>query len=413
MDAERRMFLHSLSTVHPSQFKHIGPLVNGWKTGTIISATVKSNDINSVVQLQIGKNTIQARSSKPLPVGERLRLQVENNQGDVILRRLSTDIPSPRSEALNRHLKENLPRSRDLLTSFTRLEKIQQILIKEHQHNPLPATLKHQIAELLSAIPGQKDLLTSSQVKEAIQDSGVFLESRLKENSKAEAPAKPDISRLPYKTDLKANLLKVVALLDEQIINARIGINSENQQPKVKHHDMQVMNPGEPVKISEITTSRNVMDLLELRSTLEAAVSRIQINQSSSFINNEMSSLPWLVEIPIRNTKNELFAQLAVQYQRSSDETERSADKHVINLTMELDSLGTIHAEIKLSNNKIYSSMWSDNKRTQGILETNIHKLKERFEKAGLNVGVVANNPRSVLRMPVNISNKSLLSTRI
>ncbi len=364
--------------------------VNTWEVGQVLTAIVKGRQNNTTVELQIGKNTILARSSAPMRTGDRIRLELVNNDSDLVFRRLIPARKSPGIQAKEQLLREHLPRNQSMLSAFSRLQAIHKTLASRPQPEVMPTPLKRQLAELQATLPAMRDLATASKLKKVIQESGVFLESRLRENLKQPSTAALEKPSTPVKQDLKAVLLKTTATVEQQIAKIRddgfINLRAEKVSIPVQSQDKNVLQGSLPDK----TPPEAIDELLELRTVLEAAVSRIKINQSFALASQETQVPPWLLELPVRNSKGELLAQLSLEYDHQQAGHESTSARHSIKLSLELEKLGTIHAEISLSNSQVYSSIWSDDRYTQELISQNIGELEQRMKDAGLSVGVVS-----------------------
>ncbi len=361
-----------------------------WEVGQVLTAMVKGRQNKTTVELQIGKHTILARSPAPMRKGDILRLELVSNDSDLVFRRVIPEQKSPGIQAKELLLREHLPRNQSMLNAFSRLQAIDKVLASGQQPEAMPAPLKRHLAELQAALPSMRDMANASKLKRVIQDSGIFLESRLRDNLKPSSTAAHEQPATPVKQDIKAVLLKTLATVEQQIAKTRGDAVANLRVEKVNIPAQSQANNVLQARPAEYTPPGIIDELLEMRSALEAAVSRIKVNQSFALGSQETPVPPWLLEVPLRNFKGELLAQLSLEYSHQQAEQETNSARHSIRLTLELEKLGTIHAEISLSNGQVYSSIWSDDRRTQELISSNIESLEQRLEDAGLSVGVVS-----------------------
>ena len=231
----------------------------------------------------------------------------------------------------------------------------------------------------------------------------------MSETVKAASSPDPDKPLLVIKQDLKATLLKTISMIDRADSSKAEGTKVSRETSSGDH----AVHKESQHKHLDNSSNRHPPEITELRIALKAAVSRIQINQVHSFSGHENQTLPWLVELPVRDQNNQVISQLAVQYNRQDASIQDEVDKHSVKITLELNELGLIHIELNLSGKHIFSAIWADKKSTQTLIEKNIGSLEERFNVAGLNVDIVSRVPTRRMSEIMKFRQTPLLSEKI
>jgi len=171
--------------------------VRQWQTGQLLQATVTGQSAGKVL-LAIGNRQVSAETSLPLEKGQQLTLQVRSPGAQPVLQIISALKGSPLADLVRRLLPRQAPLT-PLLASIRQLARL--------PNPPTPALLTEQLRVTLQQLPDITTVSSPQGLKQAIADSGIFLENRLLQQAagKTDAPAAPQ--------DFKANLLRLVQLV--------------------------------------------------------------------------------------------------------------------------------------------------------------------------------------------------------
>ena len=72
---------------------------------------------------------------------------------------------------------------------------------------------------------------------------------------------------------------------------------------------------------------KSMFELMELRNVVEAAISRIQVNQSQAIVSNEQSTSFWVIDLPIAEEQHESVIKLEIQSEDSQNSQANPARK--------------------------------------------------------------------------------------
>ncbi len=148
------------------------------KVGAILDVLVARQHNRNNYSLQVGKDTLQATSERPLPVGSRQVLKVLNvdTQG-----RLTTQVLSPTESRIAQALLAKTAVAQSLTQLYQNLPQAARPAAG------LPPSVQQWAARLLAATPTRNDVVQPDKLAQALRNSGVFLEASLARGSAAPA----------------------------------------------------------------------------------------------------------------------------------------------------------------------------------------------------------------------------------
>ena len=186
-----------------------------WRAGQLLHATVTESGAGRVL-LAIGHRQVSAETSLPLEKGQQLTLQVQTTGQQPVLRILSPAADTTLSTAVRFLLPRQGPMT-PLLSSLNQLTTAPQAA--------LPGLIQQLIRSLVRQMPTVESAATPRGLKQALQDSGVFLERHL-----LQLPA-PGVNQAALGADLKANLLRLLQLLRDWPAGEHRGASAAAQKP--------------------------------------------------------------------------------------------------------------------------------------------------------------------------------------
>ena len=186
-----------------------------WRAGQLLHATVTESGAGRVL-LAIGHRQVSAETSLPLEKGQQLTLQVQTTGQQPVLRILSPAADTTLSTAVRFLLPRQGPMT-PLLSSLNQLTTAPQAA--------LPGLIQQLIRSLVRQMPTVESAATPRGLKQALQDSGVFLERHL-----LQLPA-PGVNQAALGADLKANLLRLLQLLRDWPAGEHRGASAAVQKP--------------------------------------------------------------------------------------------------------------------------------------------------------------------------------------
>lgn len=354
-------------------------------------------------------------SPQPLRVGSLLSAQVQNSQALNFV-------------ALPNRLDE-LALAQQLSTQQSRQGSLQG-LITALQNMPPPAadgddlspSLRASIEQLLADLPDIPQMSTAKGVAQALNASGLFMESRLL------AGQNPTL--VP---DMKANLLRLVTQLlpglpgNVSYDAAAAGNTLARAMPSVLRSAFGTLGlvapPSDtinfPLPPRTLGHPESKDDLEMLLKLAAGAISRLQSHQLGGLEQTRTNAdgtqvTTWQLEIPMRNAHDIVPLQVKVQREETPERDEHS-DTPVqeakereklwrVELAFDLEPLGPLQVQAQLIAGSIASQLWAEREGSAELISSELDNLRARLVACGLNVkelecnrGVPPQGPRTVL----------------
>lgn len=356
-------------------------------------------------------------SPQPLRVGSLLSAQVQNSQALNFV-------------ALPNRLDE-LALAQQLSTQQSRQGSLQG-LITALQNMPPPAgdgdgdnlspSLRASIEQLLADLPDVPQMSTARGVAQALNASGLFMESRLL------AGQNPTL--VP---DMKANLLRLVTQLlpglpgNVSYDAAAAGNTLARAMPSVLRSAFGTLGlvapPSDtinfPLPPRTLGHPESKDDLEMLLKLAAGAISRLQSHQLGGLEQTRTHAdgtqvTTWQLEIPMRNAHDIVPLQVKVQREETPEREEHS-DAPVqeakereklwrLELAFDLEPLGPLQVQAQLIAGSIASQLWAEREGSAELISSELDNLRARLVACGLNVkelecnrGVPPQGPRAVL----------------
>ena len=397
-------------------------LVSTWRVGQVLAATVSSNPQAGQAELRIGNLLVKAQTGEiPLSPGQTLRLEVASLKELPVLRLLSVLQQNPVTEAL----RTTLPRQQPLAPLMAALTRIAANASTANQLAPDVARLAR---ELLSRLPSTANVTQAAGLRQALRDSGLFLEPRLAQAVKStSAPPAAEINR-----DFKGNLIRLVQVLRSAVAKPTVQPSSlsatsvansaansapaatrglatalppallattlatARQPPLPLHGDPNApLQRGQPPLPGQSVAALNRAQLtalsqLELQRHAEGALARVQLNQLSSLgSETRVPGQEWLIELPIRRDMDVDIWSLRISRdsERDKDNAENAAGSvWSVMLAFDLPGIGPMQTRLTLRGDKVAAQFFS---QIQGVLPAiakDLPVLHARLQGVGLRV---------------------------
>jgi hypothetical protein len=303
------------------------PATAAWQVGQRLDATVVSINDQNKVSLQIGTAILEARTSLATAVGQKLQLEVVRNDNQIILRIISPALETdPLAAALRAALPRQLP-LQTVLASFTGALA---------SSSELPHDVAALLKQILLEIPSQQTIARMDTLKQALLDSGPFLEHKL-----SFAPKPPSLNQ-----DLKGNLLRLLAALDP--------------------------NRGGAIA--------------DLQRQAEAGLARIQLHQLSMLSEAQTAGLAWTGELPLRHGDRIDVLQFRIEKDSGNGAADAEQQSWSTLLSINLPALGPLHAKITLANKNVSTIFWAESSAAATIVNQHLDFLRQSLDEAGLTV---------------------------
>ena len=363
------------------------------RDGQTVRATVLSVE-GGQVNLRIGNQTLQLQSPVALQQGQSLDLQVQRLQDLLVLRLLT----APRlADVVSSGIRQALPQQGGLPPLLANL----QSLARGEAPMPTPRELNQLAGRFLQQLPELRSLISEEGVRQAVRESGLFLEAKLAQAARAGGEG----AAAAVQQDLKGGLLKLLAGLRSLETAtqgaAREGAAARPQGAPPPPADPAAQAnrppppplPNAPVR-AQPPAQPNLAamdDLQQLRGELvrqtQSALSRVQLSQLSSVRTDPEANPQWMVEMPIRNGDAIDMVQIRIE-SRGAKRARKGGKSWTVNLALDLGRLGPMEARVTLGEDESISTLfWSEREEATRAIETNLPLLHRNLNDCGLKVG--------------------------
>lgn len=385
------------------------------------TATASSANTLYRVNVEWQNRLIQLLSPQPLPTGTRVPLQIDpptgaNPRAAITLLRpevaakillaqntaaTAPTTPPPAPPALSapmqtvqQSLRELLPRQQALHTLVPLLQKF----ITPTAREQLPPPIFKAVAQLLQSLPKPAQLNSAESVKQAIQNSGSFLEAKLTQTTTATAGAEP-LARIAT-TDLKAQIAALLALVRQTTPPAATP-NKTATTPSaaqfVAEDEFVYTKPAVHNAASSNTAtheSESLDSLLsQLGKLLQAGFARIQLNQLDSVSARHSSHetqtpMPtWVLELPLRTPQGVDQLQLRIeQRQQRTSRTTQTRTQWNVEIAFDLHAAGKLAASLAIIDKSVSATLWAERAQTHRHVREEMAYLRAGLESVGVNV---------------------------
>lgn len=379
--------------------------LGAWTAGQVLDATIVTRVSPQQLLLRVGNVTFQTHSDAAVPAGfgadgARIRVMVERG-GDVPALRIMT----PTDQSTVSALRQWIPRQQPLTQLFANLSQL--ILAPGHPNSGLPSTVTESIQKLMRSLPRATELRTPEQMKQAIRDSGAFLESKLAGSGKGSSPSAQHHSVAA--ADFKANLLRLFAQLSK-LAPSRLSEPATALQKTTGETPMQfsddLTGPATPSAQARlpplplfslqpqtrafanlaIDMSTSLL-LQQLTEQTDGALSRMHAIQLSHTQERPDSLLPsWTLELPLRLGDNVDVVQL--RWQRDDTSGSDPAQRAwTINLSFDFPETGPLWIDATLIGKTVSTTIRTSRTATAEKIRHELPYLESLLQNAGLTVG--------------------------
>lgn len=353
-----------------------------WRTGQILTAIVVATEPqDDSVTLRINNVLIQARSQLSFTPGQWLNVQVTGTGNQTVLKIVDD---TPESVApLTQALRENLPRQ----NAFPPLLANLAWLASPAGKNALSQNIAQLAAQVFTNLPRPDDIATAKGLKNAIYNSGTFLESKL-------AATAQDKSLLSM--DFKAGLLRLVNKLyieaGSQSQHGGSGTQTATSTPPPLRGAPLQAQAVMPPSLAEHTSDGHAS--AELARQTEGALARLQLNQLAALPTPGQPAPLWTLELPVRRDERTGILHLRIEQDQSSNvSSATSKNTWTVTLAMDVDNLGPLHARITLTDQEVSATLWAERDSTVTLLDQHLKELRLDLDHAGLKTGAIRCQP--------------------
>ncbi|MDF0749073.1 flagellar hook-length control protein FliK [Marinobacter sp. 71-i] len=257
---------------------------------------------------------------------------------------------------------------------------------------PLPQPVRQAIEQLVARLPSSQSLTpgagtqpgAANQLKQWVEESGLFAESRL-----ARAPE----ATLP---DLKLAIGRIITTLLAQQGDGPDAFNrlTPLPSPELMQAPLQFPNtfpPPPPQSSAEPTVGQMLRLLAGMlnRITVNQLHSQVLSTRTTAEAPTPVSTL--LLELPWLNPNNEpRIAQLRIEQERPDSEHQQAgkarATEWRLSLAMDLDEAGPLHFDVSLRQDQVSAQVWAEKQSTLRQVREDLPQLRKSLSDIGLDV---------------------------
>lgn len=354
----------------------------------------------TLLNTALAGQSLTVDSPQPLRLGSLLSAQVQGSQA---LRVVQLSNQSDQL-AVKQQLTTQQQRQASLPSLLTALQNLQS-------KPGAPANVVQSAQALLASVPSVAQMADPKNIAQALQSSGIFLESHLLSGLHRPELAAPD---------LKTALLRLVAqilpnLPEGQTLNpATLATLAQAlaRNPQLNRLRNAFGQSGAVQAAGDIDTdfplpNRNAParddedDLQALLRLASAALSRVQSHQLSSLEHSGPQPdgkliNTWQMEIPLRHFHDIVPLQVRFQSEeRPDDAPRRDSEGNALpkrkawrlELAFDLPPLGPLQVQAQLIDEHLSSQLWAEQPTTAALVQSQLPYLRERLSEAGLTVG--------------------------
>jgi len=366
-----------------------GNLPNQLQTGQQLNAVLtRTMDVNQPrAMLELAGHRINVQLSQPLPAstGQQIKLEVVTPGAIALLKILTTPLAAlPATSMNNTHiaqaLRTILPQQAPLPSLLSNLA----LIVKDHTANlspgiippttqrvaPLPQPLVELVRAVVSRLPDNGSVSSGDGLKQAVAQSGLFMEARL-----AQILQQPGTTTPPI--DFKGGLLSLLLTLLNFSKNMSPTNTASTQTIPLTQTGMQ----------TTLNQQMNLQQVLaELLRNVGSGLARLQLSQLVSSAAEEDGKRAWIMEIPVRSGEHIDLIQLRIEKEKNQRTSKKPA-LWTVSLALELHGLGPVQARITLADKIVSTNFWAEHAYTTELINQHLTILQKRYQEVGLTVG--------------------------
>jgi len=276
----------------PIKVDLIPQLTRTWRVGQVLNATAqRGGEALSKVLIQVGQYTLEAKTPIALQTGQEIKLLVKSlnefQQNNPIIKLPLLSIIKPSNPPSNNQL--GVVKLRQFIAIQQSFNQLQQItshtLGNKMAVENLPVSLKNLLTELQKNISITPSTINSTEIKQRLFNSGLFLESKL-HTFKTENISTDKIGQkieTSLNRDFKFQLLNIKSELDKLL-------------PTKNQSDTQALNKQQLQQIESLlkqaTGNSSTNPLNALSDKLSTLLSKDSLSQLTTLMRGQNLSIP-------------------------------------------------------------------------------------------------------------------------
>lgn len=406
----------------------------------VLTAIVVGQRAEHLYELASGNLRMMAESQTALRHGEKLLLQVTGKDHK---QRPQLQILKADTGLVNNQLRATLPQQQSANQLLANLSKLSTM----PQQQSLAALGK----EFLAAIPDKAQLSDPAGLRQAIMQSGLFLENQIAKDAMSSRDLKRALLRLSHQisqqlqgqegatkgdNNLEKSEPKRLPLAREYSPQTRLAplpnehtatkspVESYAQSAAAKPKSEELPGQLHPQsrQASSINTTDSEIEILhQILRDVRGTVARQESHQLLHLQQSDKQQTQYMVELPVRGSDGIDVWQLHLQkFSQSKDDDSKSESpkkkdhaEHnwTITLSFDLPGLGPLRARVsqKPDLNIRFSA---DSSETAALINLQCHELEERLDAQGISIKNIECSSESIIIDSSPTYSQSLLDTQ-
>jgi len=375
-----------------------------WKVTQLIQAIItKITDKQLFLDIQ----GVKANTAKPtlpdLKVGDILKLQIEQLKPMPQFRIISLQ-KATNNQLISQALKSVMSQDTEIAPL---LKNISYVANRPAlRPSPLAADVNAAVREIYKNLPSPFNLKTAAQLKNHLENSGLFLENKIKNQivsviqniaarkSENTMPLLNSNIKTVLESDLGAQLYRLANIIKSQSLHFQKPAPIQNEINTLKNNNNR---PITQQNISRTSIEHASLQNISLREEamhsflrqIESSLSHIQQHQLQNLNEAHFGRPVWLLEFPIKGGQHIDLFKLHISEEESNNSEKENKKIWNVTLHFDLTGLGKIKAHIKMQNDFVSALFFSEKKEVLSLFQKNFDFLRSRLNISGLNVGSI------------------------
>lgn len=358
--------------------------VGAWSLGQRLPVIVLTSGNQGLVRLQTPHGVLEANTRFPVKAGQQFVLQVVGVGEKTVMKVLERS-PMQESIDLTRALRTLLPQQLGLPPLLANLGTI----IQTAATIPFSAALLDAIKALIKALPSLRQVSTPHGLRQALFNSGLFLEAKLAKEQQEQPSA--------LSADLKTVLLVLRrALLQDGAVAEPCGLaaNSKQYNREASPLPIRGTTPYPQPRAAACISPQSPLDKVinVLANQVDGALARLQLNQIASISLAKDHPLEWLFELPICRDSEIDILTLRIEESKEKRSKEKNRQSHTVEhvnhwvatLAVDIDTLGPLQAKIIVCAQQVTVDLWVEQPQAVGLFNSTFNLLTASLKQDGM-----------------------------
>ena len=336
----------------------VGRLLQKLRPAQLLQAIVLSRPAPGLARVRIGNTGVDARVPDAIATGQKLLLRVEKGLPEPLLRIIDMPALASPQQRLQQHA---MARQSPPAEIARQAQALQQQIQRLPDGSARPLPLLEQGLKILSPSTLEISELSSAEVRQAVQNSGLFMEAML-----AGQKAIPE-------SDRKWQLLRLLNQLRPEQRSTDLIPAGQDKNPRA-------MPPAGADQL-----------LNRLMGLVESGIARIQYHQTLSLgAATQATPLFWQIDLPLQVNERREHLELKIRQENAQGDVLSAEPAWKVELRFDFHALGEVLAQITLRGSNVHCAFWSQKPGTASHFKRALPRLEQTLQNAGLQVSTIS-----------------------